>query len=436
MGSGKTSAMLYKVNSDPDSSYIYVTPYLDEVTRVMEKTGFRFKQPYNTGAGKLDSLHKLLSNGEDIVTTHALFLMATPDTVQLIQEGGYILILDEALDVFQQYNDVVKSLDNKVVTKGDVRWLIQEGYISVSQSNYGVEWKGAATEDFHYSEIERLAKTGSLRCIDDALYWEYPVEVFTAFSHIYILTYLFESSILASYMGIYNFQYEKVSAKRSEDGSFRLYPYANDKEQRKALFPLINIYTGDLNKIGTKRNAFSVSWFNNIDAAKTHTIKNAMRSYKRQMNAPTESVMWTTTMQNDYHEKLERVKGFKFTRRLTSYEKQLSDTDKEKRKLRCFVPCTARATNEYDQRTTLMYLLNRYPNPEIEKYFSRCGHPIDKDEFATSELLQWIWRSAIRKNEKINLYIPSSRMRNLLFSWLGVDESLHLVSTNRGLEIA
>lgn len=88
MGSGKTSAMLNKVKSDADGSYIYVTPYLPEVERVIKDTGYRFKQPYNTGAGKLDSLHKLLAAGESVVTTHALFLMATSETVQLIHEGG------------------------------------------------------------------------------------------------------------------------------------------------------------------------------------------------------------------------------------------------------------------------------------------------------------------------------------------------------------
>lgn len=434
MGSGKTSAMLSKVNADRENSYIYVTPYLPEVERVIKQTGYRFKQPHNTGEGKLSFLHKLLAAGESIVTTHALFLMATSETVQLIHEGSYTLILDEVLDIFKEYNDVVKSLDNKAVTKGDVRWLMQEGYISVSPLDYCVKWNGAITEDFHYSEVERLAKCGSLRCIDDSLYWEYPIEVFTAFEHIYILTYLFESSMLAAYMGIYNLPYERVSAERTEDGTFRLCPYADDLERRKALFALVNIYTGELNSLGNKTNAFSVNWLKNRSPEQMRLLQNAMRNYKGQMKAPTDSVMWTTTKQYDIHKKLEKVKGFKYIRQLTVEEQRL--TDEEKRKLQCFVSCTARATNDYSDRTTLLYMLNRYLSPEIEKYFSRRGNPIDEDGFATSELLQWIWRSAIRNNRKINLYIPSSRMRGLLFSWFGADEALYLPRTKRGLEKA
>jgi hypothetical protein len=33
-------------------------------------------------------------------------------------------------------------------------------------------------------------------------------------------------------------------------------------------------------------------------------------------------------------------------------------------------------------------------------------------------MIQWIWRSRIRKGENINIYIPSMRMRNLLNAWM------------------
>jgi hypothetical protein len=46
------------------------------------------------------------------------------------------------------------------------------------------------------------------------------------------------------------------------------------------------------------------------------------------------------------------------------------------------------------------------------------GNNIDKDIFALSEMVQFIWRSAIRNEQQINVYIPSKRMRNLLEQWL------------------
>ena len=50
--------------------------------------------------------------------------------------------------------------------------------------------------------------------------------------------------------------------------------------------------------------------------------------------------------------------------------------------------------------------------------FSRYGVSVDNDAFALAEMLQWIWRSAIRDDKSINIYIPSERMRNLLIGWL------------------
>lgn len=40
--------------------------------------------------------------------------------------------------------------------------------------------------------------------------------------------------------------------------------------------------------------------------------------------------------------------------------------------------------------------------------------PRKMQKYALSEMIQWIFRSRIRNNESINIYIPSSRMRNLL----------------------
>ena len=77
-----------------------------------------------------------------------------------------------------------------------------------------------------------------------------------------------------------------------------------------------------------------------------------------------------------------------------------------------------RATNEYRQATNVAYLANRFCDPNIVKFFGTRGIKIDNDAFALAEMIQFIWRSAIRDNKPINLYIPSKRMRTLLIRWL------------------
>ena len=93
-----------------------------------------------------------------------------------------------------------------------------------------------------------------------------------------------------------------------------------------------------------------------------------------------------------------------------------------------FLQTSARATNEYKDRTDVAYMVNRFADPNIMKFFHAQNITIDADAFALSEMLQWIWRSAIRDDRPINLYIPSKRMRELLIKWID--------TTNGGKTIA
>lgn len=76
-------------------------------------------------------------------------------------------------------------------------------------------------------------------------------------------------------------------------------------------------------------------------------------------------------------------------------------------------------TNDFKHKKHLVYTINRYVNTVLYNYFKeKYQITIDQDAFALSELVQWIWRSAIRDGEEITVYIPSLRMRKLLIEWL------------------
>lgn len=432
MGSGKTEALFEQIKADKQSNYIYVTPYIEEINRAIASTHRRFIQPLNYGQGKLNDLHRLLSSGCDIATTHALLLRVTQETMQLIHEGGYILVLDETLDIFREYNEVVKELDGKVVNKETVQWLKQEDVIRID-SSYKATWNSSVVPEFGFSEIVRMANEGCLRCVDDVLFWEFPADIFSAFNKVYILTYQFQGTQFDSYMQMHGLDYSLVSAHINNLGKYELCQYDNCIDIRKQKIDEINIYEGPLNDIGLKNNAFSVNQLKEMSSKEVQKIKNAMRSYKYMVKAPAESIMWTSSMSGDFYKKLEQTKGFKYIRRLSGSEMSLSE--QELRKLKCFVSCNARATNSFSkteisrdggklvcsERYNLLYLLNRFLPPEIKKYFSAQGYSLDEDVFATNELIQWIWRSRIRNDKPINLYIPSSRMRELLYRWGGLE---------------
>jgi len=83
-----------------------------------------------------------------------------------------------------------------------------------------------------------------------------------------------------------------------------------------------------------------------------------------------------------------------------------------------FITYNERATNKYKDRTCLVYTVNPYMNVGKKMYFQNNGIDVKEDLWALSTAIQWIWRSAIREGSSIDIYIPSSRLRTLLFQWM------------------
>lgn len=86
-----------------------------------------------------------------------------------------------------------------------------------------------------------------------------------------------------------------------------------------------------------------------------------------------------------------------------------------------YLACNTKATNEYRDATAVSYLCNRYMNPIIIQYLRRQDIDVNQEEWALSELIQFVWRSNIREidsNKTITLFIPSVRMRELFKNWI------------------
>ena len=86
-----------------------------------------------------------------------------------------------------------------------------------------------------------------------------------------------------------------------------------------------------------------------------------------------------------------------------------------------WIAFNTKATNNYSQADHLAYLVNVFIDSNFIKASSADDIKLSQDHYALSTLLQWLFRSAIRNNQPIDLYIPSERMRNLLEQWLYED---------------
>jgi hypothetical protein len=397
MGSGKTSwAIQYMNEALVYQKFIYITPFKTEVERVLSSVNLNFKQPEadNAGETKLEDIKRLIADGENIVSTHSLFKRVDSEVIELLEMENYILILDEVMDVIEQIK----------IPKDDLKMLIQNKVIEVDKKGI-VSWEQVNYQQGYFENIRNLANSGNLMMYQDeanepiAIYWTFPVETFKCFEEVFILTYMFNGQIQRAYFDLFglNYNYKSVISKNEE---YRLSSYIPfQEENRSHLKNLINIYYSsprnkiDINKIGKKHSSLSVSDLTRNTETKKLMRNSAYNFYRHKCNVPTEEVMWTTFQE--------------FKDKVTP--SGLKDH---------FVSVNARATNEYQHKSTCIYLANRYTNPVIKNFFSKHDIEVEVDLFALSELLQWLFRSRIRTDQPINVYIPSIRMRTLLEQYL------------------
>lgn len=396
-GYGKTSWAIQYMNSMPIDShqFIYVTPFLDEVERVKNSVSNRlFHDPIvKKGETKLDDVHRLLGEGKDICTTHALFQMANSETMELLRVNNYTLILDEVINVIEQVP----------LRKNDLDILFDANVISI-EPKHGlkyIKWNEDKKDfDTRYNGIKQKALTNNLMyCDNSALIWNFPCEIFLSFQNVFILTYLFKGQIQRAYYDLHEIKYRYLSVSKDTDG-YILIPYIERIPYDKAVLSKnIEIYIGDLNKVGDRAYSLSKSWLEK-PANKELVVKlrNNARNYLMNMcKEKVDNVMWTT------------VKGDK-----GKIQKKVSPRGYAKG----FIQMKERATNQYKEKYCLVYLVNRYLNPIEKKFFEQYGVEIDQDAWALSELIQWVWRSRIRDGLPIKLYIPSKRMRDLFLAYL------------------
>lgn len=398
MGSGKTSwAIQHMSEADSLEKFIYITPFLSEVSRVSEQvTGRHFIAPNNINddGRKMTSLKDLIVKGENIVSTHSLFQTADDELIQLLTDSGYTLILDEVMDCVEPVK----------VRPSDIKKLEASGDICIV--NNRVEWTGDPRDDSRYSDICLLAMAGNLYYHRGKfLVWAFPPSVFQALDNVIVMTYLFNGQMQRYYFDLFGFEYEYKAVEKVIDGKYKLTEYEVKKERREELYKLIDVYEGNYNDIGKRKNALSSTYLRNADVEIYQAIRNNLYSYfHNHLKAKQADVYYSTLKEI---ENTVAPRGYKEPRK-----KKGEDGKKQ-----VIIPLNARATNDYAEKWAIAYVYNRYGNPHVNSFFQDNGVSIDEERLAVSDLLQWIWRSRIRNGEPINLYLPSSRMRGLLEAW-------------------
>lgn len=390
MGAGKTSAIINRINnSDESEKFLVITPYLDEINRYKDAcTDKKFKSPSYKRNTKLEGLKYLIERGENIVSTHALFQKFDNELIDICRAQNYTLVMDEVANVISEYH----------LTKQDMDVLINT-YVDIDQQTKQLIWKDEfADYQGKFDDEKRLCDLGSLVCYGkNLMVWLFPIEAFNSFRSIYILTYDFQSQLQKYYYDYYDLEYTYWSIDGDSVDEYTLAPYDDTRSYIKYDYSKL-IHVCDLEKlnmIGDRNTDLSKSWYiRNQDNSSMKVLKKNMVNFFRNIrNDCSSDNIWTT------------FKDFRSILKGAGYTKG-------------FLPLNARATNEYRERTSIAYPVNLYLNPFVKNFFTINNIKVDEDGYALSEMLQFIWRSAIRDGKEIWVYIPSIRMRQLFQRWI------------------
>ncbi|CAO4136210.1 hypothetical protein OFEAOIEE_LOCUS3962 [Methylorubrum extorquens] len=405
IGSGKTTYIIDTIQNlvDEDNKIIYVTPFLTEVERVIQNcTWGEFHQPNEVDFGsKTKSLLHLIRNRHNIATTHSLFSLLNQEVQQSVRECGYVLVLDEVMECVTFFDQV---------TECDFQMLKDGGYVTQDDDTNRLSWSFDHTSpyDGKFNSFKRLCDNRKLVLHGEkVILQEFPSEFLGAFVDVYVLTCLFEGSPMSAYLSKHGYRYNMLTLVDHE-----LKPWADycDESAIKSQYKdLVKIYDGSMNKVGHqsgKRHPLSVSWYNTQVRESTSALRTLQGStqnyFKKVTDTPAKHNAWTTFC--NYRS---RLKGERYTKG--------------------FVAFNCRATNEHIEKRSMAYLCNVFPNPVISQYVNGQYIKVNSDLYALSEMLQWIWRSQIRRYDPIHLFIPSERMRSLLYLWLNTRSTPELI---------
>lgn len=394
MGSGKTESAIAYMNAHKKDKFVYITPYLAEAARVKSSCpDLEFVEPSNRlkeyGFSKTKHTAALIGLGKNISTTHQAFKNYTEATLEDIRRQGYTLIVDENVEVLESFG----------FNPCDLKIAVDAGYIVEQNDIYRLA-PDCPYDSGALHDLFSLIKSRELMKVNDdqqneLYYWALPPALFTSFKEVIILTYLFSGQSLHHFMKIYDIPYEYIGIEKTRKG-YRFGPYPGyTPEYIWDLRRKFHIIENErLNEVGDGNFDLSMNWYERGGEGLQQLRRNVMNCYNNiWRDIPADRRLWGA-----YNGAFNKIKG-------KGYAKS-------------FLTFNAKATNEYRECDCLVYIVNLFMNVNEKTFYTMHGVEVDEDQFALSTMIQWIWRSAIREGNEVNLYIPSKRMRGLLNGWI------------------
>lgn len=414
MSSGKSHWMMEQIRewklTDKFEQFVYLSPLLSEVGgelcnippakyldgRIQQQLPeLKFTYPIPLRGSKSTHIRSLLHQGRNISATHNLFLGLDSSTVEVIKQYKNVLIIDECLDAYRVFSGITKKSLSSFIS--DRTFLIDPITNKLSYNHN----EHPLPSVWEFRELADLCDTGCVFYVEgDAIVWEFPYEILSAFDEVWVLTYLFQGSFMYAWCKINNIEIETVQPQlnRSTD---EVKAYIRDCIEL--------VETRSMCKI--ENYSYSQKWWED-DAVEevVDKVRKCIESCLVTTKSKANDILITCPQLNWEHpsekgkKRRSLVKGKGFSKAVWLY----SD---------------ARATNDYADKNTLVYLLGKNPNTLIYNFCYAKGVQINRDLFALASFLQWVFRGSVRKKEKMYLIVPCKRMRDLYKTWLTTDDN-------------
>lgn len=387
-GTGKTTEILSSFQSD--RQYLVVVPLLSEVERVIRDAVVEFVQPVPGGFDNTKSEHlkTLLSQGFNVVTTHKLFTdIANASNAGLLD--NYDIIVDEVLDV-------VKAVEGKSPLSFD-QFYLNDGYAIEGCDGLITpteKWdeQHQLVSDTLDPRLYQLAKSQTLYRADGKFFlWALPESLLMRGKSLTVYTYMAEGSLMRAYLKKKNISFDHE--RYAEEDTFRAAAYRLiDVRTIPALENLSWSYTGQTDSKGRER--------------RNKVVANALKNLKQRSlkGIRMDEVIITCAKEN-------WLKGGT-SHQPTGFAKASRMFDAK------WLPNTTRGTNDHAHSSVCIYLYDQYINPFIRRWLGLENATEANARYALAELIQWVYRSRVRRGQPITLFLPSKRMRGLFQDWL------------------
>lgn len=428
MGEGKTLATIKYLRENycdnTEKRYIVCVMYKDEQKRYIDSC-LNAELPNRGQDSKISVIKDYVKDGKNIITTHATFENFDRELIKLIKNSKYQydLFIDEQPKVFlmslgdstEKYNPISNS-DNeetkkaKLIKEIDIVHMIKSKILILRDGKY--EWNENVNENIYnlsshgqFSFLQEYLSAVDLygygRSIYDNDCPKYllaltSIKVFECFSNVWIMSYMLKDSIISNYLdlnGVNDYEYYHIENYELVDGYKWSYPsdlgrivLADDK------------YVSDFNlsKAGYKKMPFD----------EKVSIIRKFKNFKDTITKSAKVKDYIITIYKEYT----KDGAYDIT---NEFKKYIS--------LRRYIACNTKATNDYIDSYIVGYLVDRYFNPIFINLLKQNGVDFNRDLFALSETVQFIWRSNIRaknSSQKVYVYIAGQYSLNLFKKFL------------------